>query len=508
MAQLSLATVLAESARRRPAHPAIVCGDERVTYAELWAQTRGYAAALAERGVRPGDHVALMAANVPDFPRAYYAILSLGAVVVPIHLLLTAEEVAFVLRDSHARALVHGGGDPATAAKAAELAGIPAVPLDPADPDSLVAAAARLAPMPGLTPTAPDDPAVVLYTSGTTGRPKGAVLTHFNLTMNATVNAFDDLGVRRDDVLLGCLPLFHSFGQTAAMNTAFRAAATLVLQPRFDPVQALELMVAHGVTAFLGVPTMYIALLDAARRGAPRPSLRLCVSGGASLPLSVLDEVAATFTTTVYEGYGLSETSPVATTNQPTFGARPGTVGCPIWGVDVEVARADREDHVELLPPGEIGEIVIRGHNVFAGYLGQPRATAEVLRDGWFRTGDLGMRDEAGFVTIVDRKKDLIIRGGFNVYPREVEETLLRHPAIGQVAVVGVPHPTHGEEVCAVVIPAAEVTADEIIEWAREQVGRHKYPRRVEFVDEFPLGPSMKVLKRELRWRFAQDRRP
>ncbi|MDZ5445917.1 long-chain fatty acid--CoA ligase [Micromonospora sp. 4G57] len=508
MAQLSLASVLAESARRRPEHPAIICGDERVTYAQLWAQARGYAAALAERGVRRGDRVALMAANVPDFPRAYYAILSLGAVVVPIHLLLTAEEVAFVLRDSGARVVVHGGGDPATAVKAAELAGVPAVPLDPADPDSLVATAASLAPRPGLVPTAPDDAAVVLYTSGTTGRPKGAVLTHLNLTMNATVNAFDDLGVRRDDVILGCLPLFHSFGQTAAMNTTFRAAATLVLQPRFDPARALELMVAQAVTAFLGVPTMYAALVDAARRGAPRPSLRLCVSGGASLPVSLLEEVAQMFATTVYEGYGLSETSPVATTNQPTFGARPGTVGCHIWGVDVEVARADLERRVELLPPGEIGEIVIRGHNVFAGYLGQPRATAEAIVDGWFRTGDLGARDEAGFVTIVDRKKDLIIRGGFNVYPREVEEALLRHPAVGQVAVIGVPHPTHGEEVCAVVIPAAEVTADEIVEWSREHLGRHKYPRRVEFVGEFPLGPSMKVLKRELRWRFAQDARP
>jgi long-chain acyl-CoA synthetase len=250
---------------------------------------------------------------------------------------------------------------------------------------------------------------------------------------------------------------------------------------------------------------MYIGLLEAAGKADKLPELRICVSGGASLPVAVLERFSEIFHSTVFEGYGLSETSPTATTNQPAFGTKAGTIGHPIWGVEVEIARAEIDERIELLPAGELGEIVIRGHNVFAGYLNRPEATAEAVVDGWFRSGDLGTKDAEGFITIVDRKKDLVIRGGFNVYPREVEEALARHPAVVQVAVIGVPDPVHGEEICAVVVPdPGAVTEQELIDWSKEKLGKHKYPRQVRFVEALPMGPSFKVLKRELRRTFGE----
>jgi long-chain acyl-CoA synthetase len=335
------------------------------------------------------------------------------------------------------------------------------------------------------------------------------VLTHLNLVLNAFTNAYTANHLRSDDVMFGCLPLFHTFGQTVALNGTFLVGGTLILQPRFEAEAALALMVQHEVTAFLGVPTMYMALLAAAGTEATVPRLRLCVSGGAPLPVATLEAFNARFGARIQEGYGLSETSPTATVNQLELGVEPGSIGHPIWGVEVEVADAEIEDRIVLLADGEVGELVIRGHNVFAGYHERPDATAAAIVEGWFRSGDLGTRDHHGFLRIVDRKKDLILRGGFNVYPREVEEVLVRHPAVDQCAVVGIPHDTHGEEVLAVVVPAGGVDggapdADELLAWIGERVGRHKRPRHVEFVDELPLGPSRKVLKRELRDRFAR----
>ena len=508
---LSLASVLAENARRRPHRLALVEGDRRYTFAELWQQSLAQAAALVELGIRPGDRVALMAPNVAEFPRAYYAILAAGGVVVPVHLLLTAEEVAYVLRDSGAALLISHASTAETAAGAAALANVPLLTVGPAVPvpgaRRLEDLAEQVTPLSHFTARQPEDPAVVFYTSGTTGQPKGAILSHLSLVMNATVNAFDANHVESTDVALGALPLFHTFGQTVSMNSTWRAGAALVLLPRFDAATALDLMVREGVNTFHGVPTMYIALLEAARSAAELPALRLCISGGASLPVPVLEKFDALFGTSIWEGYGLSETSPTATVNQPEFGTRAGTVGHPVWGVDVEIARAELEDRIELLPAGELGEIVVRGHNLFLGYLGRPEATAEALVDDWFRTGDLGTKDAEGFITIVDRKKDVVIRGGYNVYPREVEEALLRHPAVAEVAVIGLPDPLHGEEVCAVVVLAADAaeppTAEQLIDWSREHLAKHKYPRRVEFVDSYPLGPSHKVLKRELRARYG-----
>jgi long-chain acyl-CoA synthetase len=503
---LSLASVLAESARRYPGKVAVVDGAVRLTYAELWADALSYAAGLRSLGVRPGGTVALIAPNVADFPRAYFAISAAGAVIVPVHLLLTAGEMAYVLKDSGVDLVVCHTSQLAVGREAAETAGLPLVTVGPVPGDvgvpRLEDVAAAQAPLVSYETRYAEDPAVVFYTSGTTGEPKGAVLTQLNLVMNATVNSFDANDVRPSDVVLGCLPLFHTFGQTVGMNSTFRAGGTLVLLPRFSGEAAVELMLAESVNVFHGVPTMYIALVEAAAARSRLPELRLCISGGASLPVAVLERFNAAFSTTIYEGYGLSETSPTASVNQPHFGTRAGTVGHPIWGVEVEIAEADVEDRISLLAAGELGEIVIRGHNVFAGYLGRPDETAKALVDGWFRTGDLGQKDADGFIWIVDRKKDVIIRGGFNVYPREVEEVLARHPAVAQVAVVGIPDERYGEEVWAVVVPVPGAdlpTEEEFVAWAHERVGKHKYPRRVRVVDSLPLGPSHKVLKREVR---------
>ncbi|MDR7300479.1 long-chain-fatty-acid--CoA ligase [Haloactinomyces albus] len=510
---LSLASVLAEPARRHPDGIAVIEQEHQVTYRALWEQVRRYAAVLAERGVGPGDTVAIVAPNVIDFVRSYYAVQTLGAVVVPVPLLLVPEEAAYLVTNSAAKLVISHTSRLELGRGCAHRAEVPVITVGETaegEEPSLTELATSVEPVSSFAARSADDPAVIFYTSGTTGQPKGAILTHLNMVMNATVNAFDANDTRAEDRILGCLPLFHVFGQTVSLNTTFRAAATLVLQPEFDPVEALELIRKHEITQFNGVPTMYIRMLEAAPDDLEVPSLRLCISGGAALPVAVLERFNERFGTQILEGYGLSETSPTATVNQPVHGARAGTVGHPLWGIEVEIADSAIDDRVELLGPGEDGEVVVRGHNVFAGYLGAPEATAAALVDGWFRTGDIGRKDAEGFLSIVDRKKDLIIRNGYNIYPREVEELLVRHPSVAQAAVIGIPDSHRGEEVCAVVVPGkggADETddglADALIGWAAERTAQHKYPRRVVFVDELPLGPSHKVLKRELRVRIS-----
>jgi len=499
---LTIASILAESAVRFPDNVAVVLGDLRLTYRQLWDHTRQYATVLRDRGVGPGDKVALLLPNTPHFPLSYFATLSLGAVAVPVHALLKAEEIEYVLTDSGAKVLVCAAPLLGEGAKGAELAGIPVLAvMDGGDAtiERIDNLAFEVAPIEAVVPREPDDTAVILYTSGTTGKPKGAELTHLNVTMNVAVSAQHSFDIQATDVVLGCLPLFHTFGQTCCMNTAFYVGATVVLLPRFDGQQALQLLVDEKCTVFMGVPTMYIALLEAAKSSDLRPQLKIALSGGAALPVPVLEKFAEVFGTQVLEGYGLTETSPVATFNQKGFRPEPGTVGKSIWGVDVEVAKAELDERIELLPTGELGEIVVRGHNIFKGYLNKPEATAAAIVDGWFRTGDLGTKDDEGYVRIVDRKKDMVIRGGYNVYPRDVEEVLLRLDGVGQVAVIGVPDDQYGEEVCAVVVKdSPSLTEEDVIAYGKANLAAYKYPRKVVFAESLPLGPSGKVLKREL----------
>jgi long-chain acyl-CoA synthetase len=360
-----------------------------------------------------------------------------------------------------------------------------------------VAAFAAAPPIDAIHATLATDTAVILYTSGTTGKPKGAELTHSNLFVNCAVVAPRLVSLQPDDIALGVLPLFHSFGQTCIQNASIAAGGTFTLLPRFTPEDAFATMQHHGVTVFAGVPTMYFALLHHADAPSALPGLRICMSGGAAMPVEVMKAFEAKFGVDVLEGYGLSETSPIASFNTPDRERTPGSIGYPVWGV--EMAILDEKD--QPLPDGERGEICIRGHNVMKGYLGREEATRETMRGGWFHSGDIGIRDANGSYRIVDRVKDMIIRGGFNVYPREVEEVLYEHEAIVEAAVIGVPHESHGEEVKAVVAlkVGSAANADEIIAFCKERLAAYKYPRVVDFIETLPKGPSGKILKRELR---------
>lgn len=506
-ATVSVAAILSEAARKFPDRTAVIFADQEIGYAQLWWETRRYAAALRARGVGRGTPVAVLIPNVPDFPRVYFAILALGGVVVPVHALLKADEIEYVLRDSGAVALICAAPLLAEGAKAAAQAGVDV--LSVLVPDEAKATlpfvrmedeASVVEPIADYEPMDPFDTATILYTSGTTGKPKGAEGCHFAIVEQTSSLLTDAFDLKRDDVVLGCLPLFHTFGQVCVMNVGFRAGATVVLLPRFDGATALAALNKHQCTIMTGVPTMYIALLEAAKANPERPPLKYGLSGGSALPLAVIERFKDVYGVDIHEGYGLTETSPVATFNVVGKPTRPGTVGEPLWGVEVEVADPEPDDRIELLPRGELGEIVVRGHNLMKGYLHLPDATAEAVVDGWFRTGDLGTKSDDDYVTIVDRKKDMIVRNGYNVYPREVEEVLSAHPAVSMVAVFGVSHPSHGQEIMATVtlMPGAEATADELIEHTKERVAAYKFPRRIEIVESLPLGPSGKVLKREL----------
>jgi long-chain acyl-CoA synthetase len=338
--------------------------------------------------------------------------------------------------------------------------------------------------VPDVADRAEDDTAVILYTSGTTGTPKGAELTHLNLARNAEI-ATALFSLTEQDVVLGALPLFHSFGQTCALNACVRVGGLLTLLPRFDADKALQIIERDRVTVFEGVPTMYAGMLHSPLAGQTDTStLRLCASGGAAMPVEIMRAFEEKFGCIILEGYGLSETSPVASFNHPDRPRKPGSIGTPIQGTEMKVIADDGAD----VPAGEVGEIVIRGHNVMKGYWGRPEATTETMRDGWFRTGDMARVDEDGYFFIVDRKKDMIIRGGFNVYPREIEEVLYEHPAVAEAAVLGVPHAELGEEIAAVVAlkPGREAEPDELRDFVKEQVAAYKYPRRVVLVDELP----------------------
>jgi long-chain acyl-CoA synthetase len=492
----NLAHNLNDISERHGDRTAIKLDETDVPYRALDAAAAATAQLLREKGVRPGDRVGLMLPNVPYFAIVYYGILRAGAVVIPMNVLLKERETGFYLSDPQARAVFAWHEFADAARTGAEQAGAECIVVGPGEFEELLGTVGEVDV--AIEPREDDDTAVILYTSGTTGKPKGAELTHGNLGRNVA-EAVSLFGLGDDgEVILGALPLFHAFGQTCALNASIGAGGCLTLTPRFDASKALGIIERDRVTVFEGVPTMYSAMLHHPdRANHDTSSLRICVSGGAAMPVEVLRQFEDAFGCKILEGYGLSETSPVASFNHPDRERKAGSIGTPIAGVEMKVV----DDGGEEVPRGEVGEIVIRGHNVMKGYWNRPEATADAIdADGWFKTGDLARIDEDGYFFIVDRKKELIIRGGFNVYPREIEDVLYEHSAIREAAVIGVPHDQLGEEVAAAVSlkPGASITPDELRAYVKQQVAAYKYPRHVWIVDDLPKGPTGKILKREI----------
>jgi len=436
---LNIASVLENSAKEFPEKTAIVFAETRLTYAQLNHAANQVANGLKNSGIQKGDRVALTCPNLPYFPIAYYGILKTGAVVVPLNVLLKSREIAYHLTDSGAKAYLCFQGTPELpmgeagheAFKTTDtcenfwmITADPTAPSPISDTTTMGQLMQKQSPEFLTTDTSPEDTGVILYTSGTTGQPKGAELSHSNMLLNALITK-DLLQGTPDDIHLVVLPLFHSFGQTVQMNAGLLSGNTLVLLPRFEPEAAIQLLSQENITVFCGVPTMYWALLNQTQSGEVdidkiQKTLRVGASGGSAMPLEIMKQFEERFKVEIIEGYGLSETSPVATFNHLTKERKPGSIGTAVWGVEVKVVDENDQER----PPGEVGEIIIRGHNIMKGYHQRPEATEEAMKNGWFHTGDLGKMDEDRYFYIVDRVKDMIIRGGYNVYPREIEEVL------------------------------------------------------------------------------------
>jgi len=515
---LNLASTFEHSAKEFPDKKAIIFQDKSFTFSQVAAMVNKVANSLRKIGIKKGDKVALSCLNLPYFPMVYYGILKTGAVVVPLNVLLKGREIAYHLKDSEAKAYFCFQGTPELPMAQEGFAGFGQVDscehffVITADPtaaspiegtQTFGQLIAEAPPVCDTELTSPEDTAVILYTSGTTGFPKGAELSHSNMTMNA-ISTRLLLQSTPDDIHAIVLPLFHSFGQTCQMNAGFCSGNTLVLIPKFTPEAVLSAIQNDGATVFAGVPTMYWAILNYEDKEGQfdtekiAKTLRIGFSGASSLPLEIIKGIDAKYKIPILEGYGLSETCPVATFNHLTRERKPGSIGTAIWGVEVDVFDKDNKP----VGPDEVGEVVIRGHNVMKGYYNKPEATAEAF-DGtsWFHTGDLAKKDDEGYFYIVDRVKDMIIRGGYNVYPREIEEVLLTHPDVSLASVLGVPHDRHGEEIVAYIVlnQGASITEESIIEWSKAQMAAYKYPRIVHFREGLPMTATGKILKKDLR---------
>jgi long-chain acyl-CoA synthetase len=512
---LNLSVILEDSTRRYPSKAAFICMDIVFSYQQINEAVNRVANGLKAIGIQPGDKVALTCPNLPQFPIIYYAVIRLGAVVVPLNVLLKKEEIAYQLSDCDAKAYLCYAGTPELPMGQMGYAafkdvpeceyffmimpksGMPSYIDDVPTLDDLMLGQSKQFEM---YPSGAEDTCIIIYTSGTTGHPKGAELTHSNLFMNALI-ATDLISVTKEDVVLTALPLFHIFGMTCQLNGGVYKGCTILLLPRFDAELAFATMQKYQVTCFSGVPTMYWALLNYTDPkfdyGRIANNLKNCTSGGASLPVKVLEDFERRFNVEVLEGYGMSEGSPIVTYNQTDIGRKPGSIGTPVWGVEVKLVDEDGNE----VPVGEKGELLYRGHNVMKCYYNKPEETINALKDGWLHSGDIAVKDEDGFYYIVDRSKDMIIRGGMKVYPREVEEVMMKHEAVSLVAVIGVPHEELGEEVKAYVVLKNDkyVAERELIAWTKELVASYKYPRCIEFIQSLPMTATGKILKKELR---------
>ena len=503
---LNIATMLRESANKDPDKPLCHINDLTFSYAQVDELSGRVASALLATGLQRGDKVALQLPNLPQFLFTYFGLMKAGLVMVPLNPLLRAPEVKYHLEDSEAKVLITFEMFAEEAYKgASQLEGVTTYVVNMPGNDQRPEGTKHFDELyfaddtRDVVPTDADETAVLLYTSGTTGKPKGAELTHLNLYMNCTVSG-ELFEFQETDIGVAVLPLFHVFGLSSVLNTSVRYGGTIVLIPRFELEPVVEAIEKHRCTIFSGVPTMYFGLLNMDLTGKDLSSLRVGVSGGAAIPGEVIKAFEEKFPgVVVLEGYGLSESTSTTTFNVNAEQRKVLSIGKPIWGVQVRIA----DDQDQELPRGEehVGEILIRGHNIMKGYYKKPEATEEAFRSGWFHTGDLAYMDADGFVFIVDRKKDLVIRGGYNVYPREVEEVLFGHPAVAEAAVIGKPDEKLGEEVVAIVAlkPGASAEPDEIKAYCKERLAAYKYPREVRIVDSLPKGPTGKILKKELR---------
>ncbi|MDC3210510.1 long-chain fatty acid--CoA ligase [Saprospiraceae bacterium] len=514
---LNLACILEDSARRYPTSPAFTFGETTLNYAQINGAANQIANGLKSKGIKRGDKVAIDCLNLPYFPMIYFGILKAGATVVPLSVLLKKDEIAYHLRDSEAKAFFCFVGTPDLPMGEMGYGGfkevdtceqfymITAKPTDPspiAGTQTLGSLMAGQSPVFNKMASDPNDTAVIIYTSGTTGKPKGAMLSHSNIMLNTVISA-DLADVNNKDVQIIVLPLFHIFAMTVLMNSGVYKGAHNILLPRFDGDAVFGLLEKHDVTIFAGVPTMYWGMVnfDSSKYDTDKISrnLRACFSGGASLPVQVLKDFEEKFNVPIMEGFGMSEGSPVVTFNHKNDVRKPGSIGKPVWGVEVKLVN-DNGDEVAI---GEKGELVYRGHNVMKGYYNKPEATAATIRNGWLHSGDVATKDEDGYYYIVDRTKDMIIRGGLNVYPREVEDVMMKHEGVSMVAVIGVPDEKFGENIKAFVImkEGETSTEDEMKAWTKERIADYKYPRHIEFVATLPMSATGKILKKELRVR-------
>ena len=513
---LNLATLLENSAQKYADKTAFTFMDTSLSFTQINGAANQVANGLIALGIQPGDKVALSCFNLPYFPIIYNGILKTGAIVVPLSVLLKADEVNYHLENSDAKAyfcftgteeLPMGkmGHEGFQKTKSCEhfIMIMPKSEMPPTI-DGIQTLGGLMQGQPSsfdTVETKSSDTAVIIYTSGTTGRPKGAELTHSNLFINAVVCA-DMFDCKPEDVNLIVLPLFHIFAMTVLMNVALLRGSSSVLLPRFDAAAVLNLLDKHKISLFAGVPTMYWGLnsyLDTHEFDISNitSNLRMCISGGASLPVPVLEKFEERFDLTILEGYGMSEGSPVVTFNQLDVGRKVGSVGTPVWGVKVKLVNEDGE----VVPVGEKGELLYKGHNVTKGYYKNPEATSKTIANGWLHSGDIAVQDEDGFFYIVDRTKDMIIRGGLNVYPREVEEVMMKHPAVSMAAVIGVPDAEKGEEIKAFIVlnEGHHTSVAELSEYTKANIAAYKYPRIIEITDALPMSATGKILKKELR---------
>ncbi|ASB90236.1 fatty acid--CoA ligase family protein [Bacillus sonorensis] len=506
---MNVVAKLGETAKSKPDRTAYIFGEKKETYGELQQKIDCFAGGLYELGVEKGDHVALLLGNTPHFVISFFGALKAGAVVIPINPSYTPTEIGYMLTNGDAKVIVADGRLLPLYEKMHEL--LPKVEHvvfcetegQLHEPENLqikaklksftnlMKAVSRVSPE-----LNEEDTAAILYTSGTTGKPKGAMLTHKNLFSNANDTA-GYLTMNEADLVVAALPMFHVFCLTVCMNAPLMNGAAILIIPKFSPSAVFKLVKKHKATIFAGVPTMYNYLYqhEAADENG-FASVRLCISGGAAMPVALLKNFEEKFNVLVLEGYGLSEASPVTCFNPFSTGRKPGSIGTNILNVKNKVVNELGEE----LPAGQVGELIVKGPNVMKGYYKMPEETAHTIKDGWLYTGDLAKRDEDGYFYIVDRKKDMIIVGGYNVYPREVEEVLYRHPEVAEAVVIGVPDPNTGEAVQCYIVPKTKtLTEEEIAMHCRQHLAKYKRPSSIIFLDEIPKNSTGKILRRALK---------